>query len=164
MATPAREFAPFPVPERAPVRHDPGDGLATRLMLAERIAELENIKTIETAGHTLPRSVDVYVQPPVVSLRRQRPAALLCTISHDAIVVCGLDTIFRSRVIERGWGTGGPGGTRLLMPRDLDELRLCWQIIQHAYERLVAATAAAAPQRVNAWPGNLPRFSRTTLQ
>jgi hypothetical protein len=164
MATPAREIAPFPIPERAPACHDPGDGLLIRLMLAERIAELENIKTIETANLTLPRSVDVYVQPPVVSLRRQRPAALLCTISHDAIVVCGLDGVFCSRVIERGWGTGSKGSTRLLMPRDHDELKLCWRIIRHAYKRLVDATAAATPQRVNGWPGNLPRFSRTTLQ
>lgn len=133
-------------------------------MLAERIAELANIRTVENASRTLPWSVDVYVQPPIVSLRRQRPAALLCTINHESIVVCGLDTHFRNRVVERGWGTGSPDGVRLLMPRDLDELRLCWQIIQHAHRRLVESTAAAAPQRVNGWPDNLPRFSRTTLQ
>jgi hypothetical protein len=164
MATPARELAPFPIPERAPAQVDPGDGLATRLMLAERIAELENIKTIEEAGRTLPRTVGVYVQAPVVSLRRQRPVALLCTISHDVIVVCGLDAVCRNRIIERGWGENSGDGVRLLMPQDLDELNLCWKIVQHAHKRLIDATTAAAPKRVNGWPDNLPRFSRTTLQ
>ena len=164
MATPARELAPFPIPERALNHVSTGDGLATRLMLAERIAELENIKTMEEGDGTLPRSVGVYVQPPVVSLRRQRPAALLCTISHDAIVVCGLDAVCRNRIIERGWGESTGDGVRLQMPQDPDELGLCWKIVQHAHKRLIDATTAATPRRVNAWPHNLPRFSRTTLQ
>ena len=164
MATPAREIAPFPIPERAPTHVDTGDGLATRLMLAERIAELENIKTVEEGDGTLPRSVGVYVQPPVVSTRRQSPAALLCRISHDAIVVCGLDAVCRNRIIERGWGESTGEAVRLLMPQDLDELGLCWKIVQHAHQRLLDATTAAAPRRARGWPDNLPRFSRTTLQ
>ena len=125
------------------------DTLELRLQLAERIAGLPHIHTVEDTSRTLPWSVDVFVQPPIVSLRKQRHSFLLCTLSHDSV---------------RVYGPGKQESTVLSMPVDPDELEACWEAIRVAHDRLLSASAATRPVRTAAWPGRLPSFSRTTLQ
>jgi hypothetical protein len=125
------------------------DALALRLQLAERIAGLPGIHTEEDTTHTLPWYVDVYLQPLVISLRKQRPAILLCTLTRDTIRIHGLN---------------GHDSALLDMPRDPGELDACWDAIQRMYSRLLDASAAKPPVRTAPRANQLPRFSRTTLQ
>jgi hypothetical protein len=128
---------------------DKRDALALRLQLAERIAGLPGIHTEEDTTRTLPWYVDVYLRPQVVSLRKQRPAVLLCTLTRDTVRIHGLN---------------GHDGALLDMPRDVGELDACWAAIQRTYSRLLEASAARPPARTAAWADQLPRFSRTSLQ
>jgi hypothetical protein len=151
------------LPARIRARSAPEDGFSSRLTLADRIAELPDIHTIERSLDTLPCSADVFLCKLAPSGRKQRPAVLLCSISRDGIAVHGLGDWDRYQVLCNGWGKLHRDRVLIFLPRDERELEVCWHILQSAYRLLSEASAVAPPQRMTS-PWDLPRFSRTPLQ
>ncbi len=164
MATAAGELFRFHLPTRIRTKQAPVDNISPRLELADRIAGLPGIQTVEDNSATLPCCVDVYLGAPAVSLRKQRPAMLLCRISHDGVAVHGLSDRDRHQVLSRGWGWLKENRVVLFLPRDSEDLEVCWEIVQHAYYSLIEFSRQARPVRIATWPNGLPRVSRTSLQ
>jgi len=162
MATAADELTRFNLPVRIRTGKANADSIAARLALADRIADLAGTIT-EDHDATLPCSVDVYLRAPLISIRKRVPDLLLCNIGSDGVRVHGLDDWDRHQVVVRGWGRLLRDGVLLFMPRDTEELEVCWSLLLRAYRSLTDCSAKARPARTM-WDGDLPRFSRTTLQ
>lgn len=94
----------------------------------------------------------------------------VCSVGNDGITVFGLGPTDRWQVLSRGWGSLHRQAVRLYAPRDEQELEVCWTIVRHAagssepVQEAAPGRTARLAARVTAWPGELPRFSRTTLQ
>ena len=88
---------------------------------------------------------------------------LFCSNGSDGIFVHGLTDWDRHQVGLRGWGRLKGHGVLLHLPRDSDELEVCWNLLRRAYESLRADLARLGPTRP-VWPYDMPRFSRTALQ
>ncbi len=99
-----------------------------------------------------------------MSVRKQRPLLLLCRIGQTTITVYGLDNRDRYHLLSRGWGRLGDSCVELLLPRDDEELEICWRVVKFAYDRLIDVAANAAPVRTTVSAATLPKFSRTSLQ
>ena len=164
MAVLARDISRSRLPARIRVKSAPDDSIASRLALADRIAQLPGIETVEDRWDSTLRSVDVFLRRQPVSLRKQWPPTRLCSISVKGISVYGLSDPDRHQVLSRGWGRLAQDGVLMFLPRDEAELDVCWDVLQRAYHSLIQASAQTAPVRTIVWGGNLPRFSRTTLQ
>jgi hypothetical protein len=164
MAERTREPTPFQLPVRIRSRKASTDVPGLRAAVAERLAELPDLVMVEAADATVPRSVDIYLQVPTVSLSPLTPDTLLCRIHPDGIDVHGLSDRDRYRVLASGWGKLAREGVLLHMPRDVAELDVCSDILRHARNSLIQSSAQPSPMRTVAWAGKLPRFSRTTLQ
>lgn len=163
MAMAAQDLKHYHLPSRIRARKASTDGFACRLALAERIAALPGIQTVEEATGTLPCRVDVYLQAPSTSIRRQHDAQLLCTIGRDGIEVHGLREWHRHQVLRGGWGKLGRDHVLIFMPRDDEELDVCWAVLQCAHQCLLDISAMGPLVR-KALSWELPRFSRTALQ
>ena len=163
MTAPPDDTDRLQLPARIRVGATPDAGFASRLALADRIAGLPDIQTVERDLDTLPCSVDVYLCKPTSSARKQRAAALLCSISRDGIAVRGLSNRDKYQVLCSGWGKLQGDHVVVFLPRSLSELEVCWRILCRAHLALSAASADAPLQRM-ASPWDLPRFSRTPLQ
>jgi hypothetical protein len=162
MATAAHDLTRLTLPTRIRAKKAGPDGLSARLELADRIAALPGVST-EDHDATVPRSVDVFLRARGESSRKQWPEVLLCTINSDGIWIYGLDDGDRHQILLRRWGRLQASGVLLFLPRDDEELEVCWMILQRAYRRLDQFSTQARPGRA-AWKGDLPRFSRTSLQ
>jgi len=163
MATPAYEMEHYHLPARIRANKATADDLGCRLGLADRIAGLPGISTVEELGDTLPCRVRVYFQAPSVSIRRQHPALPLCTIGRDGIVIHGLSEWDRHQVLRGGWGRLEQDHVLIFLPRDDEELEVCWAVLQRAYGCL-SKVSAVLPMVRTVSPWDLPRVSRTTLQ
>ena len=163
MMTLVPERARSQMPTRIRAKRRSRDSLEVRLALADRIASLPGIETLEARPSAVPHRVDVWLRPPSASIRRQPEAVRLCSISRDGVIVHGLSDRDRHRIISRGWGRLRRNGVAVFLPRDKEELEVCWNILERAYHSLRDASAVA-PQPKRALLGGLPRFSRTTLQ
>lgn len=163
MAISARDLNDSELPARTGTTVAHESGLAYQIALADRIAELRNIVATEDAGDTVPRRAEVYLQPPYRSIRRRPAPRLLYTVGPDGLTVLGLTEWDRHQVLSRGWGQLRDGHVVLYWPRNDEELDVCWQVVQRAYEFLSRVSENSMPARkVSPW--DLPRFSRTTLQ
>ena len=162
MATAAYDLTRLTLPIRIRAKKVDPDGLRARLELADRIATFAGVST-EDHDATVPRSVDVFLQAQGESAHRQSPDVLLCTINCEGIWVYGLDDSDRHQILLRRWGRLQANGVLLFLPRDDEELEVCWTILQRAFRRLDQFSTQASPGRA-AWSGGLPRFSRTSLQ
>ena len=163
MATAANDIPRFTLPTRIRLKKATAEDLAIRLQLAERIAGLPRTRIADQGG-TLPCTVDVYLTAPAKGEHKRVPDLGLCTINGTGIRVRGLRDRDRHQVVMHGWGRLQHDGEVLLfMPRDADELDVCWKILTRAYSRLIEYSQTARPVRI-AWRSNLPSFSRTTLQ
>ena len=163
MATQAQDLNHYHLPARIRAEKASDDAFACRLSLADRISSLANIHTVEDITDTLPCRVDVYLQAPSTSIRRQHDAQLLCTIGRDGVHVYGLREWDRHQVLRGGWGRLERDHVLILLPRDSEELEVCWGMLQRAHQYL-SSVSAAGPlvRKTHTW--DLPRFSRTALQ
>lgn len=152
-----------PLPTRIRAKRGVGNGLAIRLALADRIAALPGIEAIDGNPGAVPHSVDVWLRPQSASIRRQPEPVRLCTISQDGVVIYGLGDMDRYRVLSRGWGRLRHHSVCVFLPRDDEELEVCWDIVECAYRSLQDASEVVVQPRLTAHRA-LPRFSRTTLQ
>ena len=162
MAAVATEFPRFDLPSRIRRKGECPNDLSACVTLADRIADLPGTVT-EDHGSTLPCSIDVYLCVPGESVRKVKPDLLLCNIGKDGVRVYGLSAWDRHLVALRGWGHLKGQGVHLHLPRDNEELEICWSLLQRAYGLLADAAAAARPVR-KVWHDGMPRFSRTALQ
>lgn len=134
MAVPARNFDRLRLPARSRANRFTHNDEGLTTVLAERVAAMPD------------------------------GGAGICSVGGDTISVWGLDPVSRHQVLSRGWGKLGRQEVLLFLPRDEEELEICWSILSYAY--LTAAHADSRPPfaRMSPWSSDLPRFSRTTLQ
>ncbi len=163
MAAVLQEPLRFQLPARLRNKHCATDGGLSRLTLTDRLAALPGIRTVENTSGTLPCSVTLYLSRQGSGLRKQLPPRILCEISADAVTVYGLSNRDRHQVLSRGWGSLGQDRVQMFLPRDEAELEVCWRILQHAYCSILDFSARPPSMRYPNF-GELPRFSRTTLQ
>lgn len=140
MLNPAAKTGRFRLPRRIRTRQVGGDNVGSRLRLADRVSGLAGIHTREAGEATLPCSVDVYVTHTVGGDLAE--TAALCRIRPDAILVHGLSFADKHQVLSRGWGSLELIGVSIPLPKDDEELDVCWSILLRAYEQLTSAPAA----------------------
>lgn len=162
MAAVASEFPRFDLPARIRKKGECPNSLSACVTLADRISDLPNTVT-EDHGTTLPCSIDVYLSVQGEPGRKRKPDMLLCNIGNDGVRVYGLSAWDRHLVALRGWGHLKGQGVQLHLPRDDEELEICWSLLQRAYGFLSDAAAMARPMRT-VWYDGMPKFSRTALQ
>ena len=150
MAAVASEFPRFDLPSRIRRRGVCPDSLSACGALAERISDL-------------PGTVTEDLSMPGGGGRKRKPDLLLCNIGKDGVFLHGLSAWDRHLVALRGWGHLKGQGVQLHLPRDNEELEICWSLLRRAYGLLSDAAAGARPVRA-VWQDGLPRFSRTALQ
>lgn len=143
--------APFRLPPRVRFKPERESSSGPRLALADRIAGLRDIETIEYGNDAPPREAHFY-------LRRRT----LCSIQPHGITVHGLDNRDRNQVIAGGWGSLVGDRVLVHLPRDARELDVCWRIVCQAHESLTSATDR--PDQVHNAARIWPQISRTNLQ
>lgn len=149
------------LPARVRAGKAPADDFSSsRLTLADRIAELPGIRTVEQATDALPCCVDVYLGQHVGTAGNKKPPVLLCSISRDGIAIQGMTDWAKYQVLCKGWGKLHRDRVLIHLPRDSAELEVCWSILQQAYRFLTKASDPAPTTRMIS-PWELPRFSRT---
>lgn len=158
-----REEPHFEVPARTLDSSLPADGNPARLMLADRISGLPGIRTVDNGTEALPTSVTVYLDSDHGPARKRQPPITLCVISRDGMTVYGLGLRDRRHLAMRGWGRLSHDRVQVFLPRNETEVDVCWAILQHAHCCLLNISARSPGSRHTA-QGELPRFSRTTLQ
>lgn len=163
MARAVRDLNHYHLPARIRVRKTPADGFCCRLALAERIAGLPGIQTLEDEPGPMPSQVHVYLQASGTSVRRSHEAILLCTLGRDGLAIRGLTEWDRHQVLRGGWGRLVRDHVVMHLPRDIEELEVCWGVLQRAYRYLSDLSAQGRPAGKTP-PCSLPRFSRTSLQ
>lgn len=153
----------FQLPARIRIKSASREGYLARLLLADRIAELPGIETVETDAARLPGSITIHLVSDTARARKQKPPVLFCRISIEGINLQGLSDRDRYHVLARGWGTLAQDNVLVYLPQDEQELDVCWSIIQHAYNVLLGSPLESSPRPIVA-ARELPQFSRTTLQ
>ncbi len=153
----------FEVPARMRDERSPADGHEARLLLADRIAGLPYIRTVDNEPEALPSSVTVYLSNEQGPARKRTPPVTLCVIRRDGLTIHGLGPEDRRHLLARGWGTVNRDRLQLFLPRDEQEVDVCWTILQYAHFALLNPSASSPGVRHAAY-GSLPKFSRTTLQ
>jgi hypothetical protein len=162
MAVSAIDQADFRLPPRIRSKPGPEPVDSARFMLAERIADLPFVQTVEDDFGVLPGTVGAFLKLDVTSIRQREPAVLFCRISHSGISVEGLTDAERHQVLSRGWGQLENRRVRLFMPRNDDELEICWGILYRAYHSIINTPVRSATMpRANVV--DLPEISRTSL-
>lgn len=153
----------FEVPARIRDGGSFSDDQQARLLLAEKIAALPSIHTVEEGAEALPSSVAVYLDQGRGPPRKRTPPLTLCVIRRSGLTVYGLGLPDRRHLVTRGWGEPDHDRVRVYLPRDEREVDVCWTILQHAHCALLNPSARSSGAR-HRFDGDLPRFSRTTLQ
>ena len=162
MAASAIDQAEFRLPPRVRSNPAPEPTDRARFVLAERIADLPFVQIVEDGFEALPGTVGAFLRRDVDSIRKRQPAVLFCRISSFGISVEGLTDAERYQVLSRGWGQLENCHVRLFMPRNDDELEICWGILYRAYSSIINTSVgpAAMPR---AYVVDLPEISRTSL-
>ena len=163
MATPAHQLSRFQLPARIRASKPGSEMLKQRLPVVDRIAELPGIEVVEYDGDTLPRQTNVYLHGVCArrSIRNPR-SLLLCDVGVGGIAVCGLDNWAKHQVVMRGWGRLVNDRVLLHLPRDDNEIEICWSILRQAYSSLFDPSACSPANKRSTW--DMPKYSRTTLQ
>ena len=156
--------ARFKLPARIRSKRTAPTDFQSRMALADRIADLRGIETIERNDDTTPRRVDVYLQREARDrILMRRPAQLLCSLDCKGVTVNGLDRWERYQVVASGWGSLIDDQVCVCLPRDRKELEVVWSVIRRAHDRLAGPEKPQAGSLViSTW--GLPEFSRTSLQ
>ena len=164
MKNKARLTTRFKLPTRIRNKRNTADDLEARMALADRIADLPGIETIERADDSVPCRIDVYLRRecPDRALKR-KPARLFCSPDRDSVMVRGLDRWGRHQVLSCGWGTLVDERVCVYLPRNRKELEAVWSIVHRAY---ISFFDLSEPE-----PGSIvlstwdwPKYSRTSLQ
>lgn len=164
MATPAHQLPRFQLPARIRAHKTGSEELPAWQALVDRVTNLPGTETTERDNDTLTRQIVVYLHgaPARRTIRNPRPV-LLCNLSDDGIAIYGLDNWAKHQVVMRGWGKLINDRVQLFLPRDDDELEICWRILRTAHDSLFdPATSIPATGNRSGW--DMPQFSRTTLQ
>jgi len=162
METPAGEPGRLRLPTRIRVALAPEGNGAASFRLAERIAGLPHVHTVEDPAGILPGKVAVYVHAADRARLQCSTPAPFCDITNSGISVEGLNDAERHQVLSRGWGRLENRRMQLFLPRDDAELEVCWSILHRAYCAIINSPAAP-PRTLRAPVAELPEFSRTTL-
>lgn len=162
MAASAIEEADFRLPPRIRSKTGPKQASSIRFMLAGRIADLPFVHIVEDDFETLPVTVSVFLQRDITSIRKCEATELFCRIGDSGISVEGLTDAERHHVLSRGWGQLENRRVRLFMPRDSDELEICWDILYRAYRSIINTPVRSAVMP-RAYVVDLPEISRTSL-
>jgi hypothetical protein len=104
MATARHDLDRYYLPSRIKAKKVPAEGFRCRLALADRIADLPGVHTMENDADTLLSRVHVFFQAPNTSTRKTPSPVLLCTIGREGIVVYGLGEWDKHQVLAGGWG------------------------------------------------------------
>jgi len=154
----------FILPTRIRSKKTIATGIPVRLVLIDRIADLQGIETVERRDDTLPRQVDVYLKCDCADRgQKSQPPTLLCSLNCNGVLVGGLDPWAKHQVVSHGWGKLILNQVLIFLPRDNTELEVVWKIFRRAYENLFTPLAAEpGRQIVSTW--DWPKFSRPTLQ
>jgi hypothetical protein len=153
----------FKLPARIRRKPNTTGDFDARIALADRIAGLPGIETIERNDDSESCRIDIYLRNGRMSLRPSRkPALLFCSLERSDITVSGLDRWTRHQVLSRGWGQLVGDAVCVTLPRDAAELETVWSIVQQAHGHLFdASTPEPGAVRISTW--DLPKFSRTSL-
>jgi len=162
MATVAHELGHYQLPARIRARKTGQDAITYRLALAERIADLPGIRTQEQQGSGMPYRVDVYLQVENRSIRMPTIDVPLCAISLDGIEIFGLSGWDQHQVLRGAWGRLRGNAVLMHLPRDADELEVCWQLVQRARRNLMDSSDRLVSRKTAT--RILPSYSRTNLQ
>jgi hypothetical protein len=164
MATSALQLPRFQLPARIRAHKTGSEVLPARQALLDRVAKLPGIETTECTDDTLRLQIVIYLHGATArrTIRNPRPF-MLCNLSDDGIAIYGLDNWAKHQVVMRGWGKLINDRVQLFLPRDDDELEICWSILRLAYDLLFDAPASR-PATGNRSSWDMPQFSRTTLQ
>ncbi len=153
---------PFALPARIRNRLVPDEGFQARFELADRLAGLPLAETVANGNGALPGTSCVYLRMDNPATHRRLPALLFCRIDCTGISVEGLSDSERHRVLCRGWGKLESRRVKLFMPRDDEELDVCWSILYRAYCSIINSPHASATMP-RAIFDDLPEVSRTCL-
>lgn len=164
MLIPADKAGRLELRTRVQTRVADGDGFSCRIALADRIATLPNIRVVEASPDALPCRVDVYLHRKHTSAHKQQMPVLFCSISRDGVAVYGLSNGERHQVLCHRWGWLERDRVVVFLPRDDEELEVCWAILQRAYGCLSETSAQSPRLRMSVPQWDLPRYSRTKLQ
>lgn len=163
MATAADQMRRLMLPPRIQAKIAPSDACLARLALADRIADLPGIVTIDKVVDKNHFSVNVFLQPDSGSLKKQAIPIRFCSIDHDGLEIFGLGDADKEAIVCNGWGELKARHVLVFLPRDDAEVEACWRILSLAYEELHKFPAGERRTRaVSPWA--LPYFSRSKLQ
>jgi hypothetical protein len=164
MATTARNECRFSLPARIRTGKAYSNEFATKLALIDRIADLRGIETVERTGDAVPSYVDVYLaRHSTIPARKKLSPPLLCSLNSKGLTIEGLDDWSLRQVVSNGWGKLIYDSVFVFLPRDANELEVCWSIVRRAYDNLFDSSAPEpGTQIVSTW--DRPNFLRTTLQ
>jgi len=154
----------FKLPARLRNKRNTAGKLEARMALADRIADLPGIETIERADDTVPCRIDVYLRRECPDqMLKSKPARLFCSLDRDNLTVRGLDRWGQHQVLSGGWGSLADERVCVHLPRDRKELEAVWSIVQRAYSSFFNSSEPEPGSIVlSTW--DWPRFSRTSLQ
>lgn len=139
------------------------DVTACRLELADRIALLPGIRVLEGPDGDVAASVSVVLSRSDGSTGSDAVDRFFCQVSRDGLAISGLCDRDRHQVIRGGWGRLRRDHVLLHLPRNADELAVCWHVVEQAFTALCRDSDHFTGRR-RASPWDLPRFSRTSLQ
>lgn len=164
MATSAHQLPRFTLPARIRAQKAESEKLEALRTLTDRVTGLPGIEAVACDNDTATPRLAVYFHGARAGRTlRNSYASLLCNLGSDGIGIYGLDGWAKHQVVMRGWGKLIGDRAQLFLPRDDEELEICWSILRRAYDSLFDATASKpATGRRSSW--DLPQFSRTTLQ
>jgi len=154
----------FKLPARIRNKRNTAADFEARMALADRIADLPGIETIERADDTVPSRIDVYLRREYSArVFKSRPARLFCSLDRDSVTVNGLDRWGRHQVLSCGWGTLVDELVCIHLPRDRKELDAVWSIVHRAYNSFFDSSEPEPGSIVlSTW--DWPKYSRTSLQ
>ena len=162
MSSLVTDRARFRLPVRIRSKRAPDIGYSARFKLTDRISVLPFVQTVEESTDSLPATVHVVLQPDAAAVGKRPSPRRWCSIGRDGITIRGLCDADRYRVISRGWGRLNGNDVQLHLPKDDDELEVCWSIVYRAYSSMIDPPAGSLveprPQK-----RELPEHSRTIL-
>ena len=162
MSSLVTDRARFRLPVRIRSKRAPDIGYSARFKLADRLSGLAHVETVEEPSDSLPAPVHVMLQPDVPTERKRHAPRRWCSISRDGITIRGLSDADRYRVISRGWGKLNGNDVLLHLPKDDDEMEVCWSIVHRAYCSMIDPPAGTLAE-TGSQRRELPEHSRTIL-
>jgi hypothetical protein len=162
MAMHVEQTARLLLPTRIRTKPPQADALTPRIALAERLADLKDIVTVDNGSGTCPGGVDLLLSRPAMPAENQLGPWRLCSIDAGGLRIFCMSDWDKYQVIARRWGNLQDGHVFVAMPRDDNEVEVCWDILRRAYNYLAEVVADVRHKRL-ATTWNLPHFSRSNF-